>query len=123
MRLARPLLLALALLLIAGAASAEARRKATHAERAAIAAKFDAPPKCARVFVSTVDRHWATYRFDGRTFDDPDCRAAAADGVAILRRRHGHWRMVTAGSSFECPVPKTPPKVAADLRVRCVDQR
>ena len=88
MRLARPLLLALALLLIAGAASAEARRKATHAERAAIAAKFDAPPKCARVFISTVDRHWATYRFDGRTFDDPDCRAAAADGVAILRRRH-----------------------------------
>ena len=124
MRLARPLLIALAVLLpLTGAASAEARRKATHAERAAIAAKFDAPPKCAKVFVSTVDRHWASYRFDWRTFDDPDCRPAAADGVAILQRRNGRWRMVTAGSSFDCPVPRTPPKVAADLRVRCVDQR
>jgi len=124
MRLARPLLIALAVLLpLTGVASAEARRKATHAERAAIAAKFDAPPKCAKVFVSTVDRHWASYRFDGRTFDDPDCRPVAADGVAILQRRNGRWRMVTAGSSFDCPVPRTPPKVAADLRVRCVDQR
>ena len=60
MRLARPLLIALAVLLpLTGAASAEARRNATHAERAAIAAKFDAPPKCAKVFVSTVDRLWA----------------------------------------------------------------
>ena len=101
MRLARPLLIALAVLLpLTGAASAAPRRKATHAERAAIAAKFDAPPKCAKVFVSTVDRHWASYRFDGRTFGDPDCRPAAADGVAILQRRNG-----------------------ADLRVRCVDQR
>jgi hypothetical protein len=62
------------------------------------------------------DRHWASYRVDGRTFDDP---AADPPPYAILQQRNGRWRMVTAGSSFDRPVPKTPPKVAADLRVRC----
>ena len=105
MRLARPLLIALAVLLpLTGAASAEARRKATHAERAAIAAKFDAPPKCAKVFVSTVDRHWASYRFDGRTFDDPDCRPAAADGSPSCSggTGAGGWSPRAAASTARC---------------------
>jgi hypothetical protein len=54
-------------LLVVSVGSAEARRKATAKERAAIAARFDAPAKCARIWVSTVDHHWAGYAFDGTT--------------------------------------------------------
>jgi hypothetical protein len=111
--------LVFSLLLVVSVGNAEARRKATTKERAAIAARFDAPAKCARIWVSTVDRHWATYAFDDTKYQDADCKSAAADGVAILRLRNGTWRMVTAGSSFHCPVPKTPAKIAKDLHVRC----
>jgi hypothetical protein len=105
--------------LVVSVGSAEGRRKATAKERAAIAARFDAPAKCARIWVSTVDRHWATYAFDGTKYQDADCKPAASDGVAILRFRKGAWRIVTAGSSFGCPVPKTPAKVVKDLHVKC----
>jgi hypothetical protein len=113
--------LILCLFMALAVGNAEARRKGTAKERAAIAARFDAPPKCARVWVSTVDHHWATYAFDGTKYDDPDCQPVAADGVAILRFRKGAWRTVTAGSSFDCPVPKTPAKIVKDLHVKCFD--
>ena len=111
--------LALALL-IASAGTADARRKATSAERTAVARKFHAPAKCAIVYISTVDKHWASYHFDDATFKDPDCAKVAADGVAILQFRGSSWHMVTAGSSFSCPVRKVPARVVKDLRVDCV---
>jgi hypothetical protein len=119
MRLTGAISLAIGLLLLLGAGSAEARRKPTTAERAAIAARFHAPPKCATVWISTVDHHWATYHFDDAKYKDPDCQPVAADGVAILHFTKGRWRTVTAGSSFTCPVPKTPAKIVKDLHVSC----
>jgi hypothetical protein len=101
------------------AATADARRKPTRHERAAIAAKFDIPGKCLKIWVSTVNRHWARMEFNGKKFEDPDCKPHAADGVVVLKRKHGKWRMVTAGSSFDCPVPKTPPRVVQDLKIPC----
>jgi hypothetical protein len=48
------------------------------------------------------------------------CRRWAADGVAVYKRRtSGGWRFVTAGSAFDCPVPKVPPKVVDDLHIHC----
>ena len=123
MRSLSPVLLVLGLILMLAPGSAEARRKATADERAEIAARFDAPPKCAKVWISTVDHRWATYAFNGPKYEDPDCQPVASNGVTILRYRKGAWRTVTAGSSFDCPVPKTPAKIVKDLRVKCFEQR
>src|ERR1700743_1475182 len=120
MRLSAALLLIVGLLLSLGAGSADARRRATSGERAAIAAKFHAPGKCAIVYISTVDQRWATYRFNSDLYKDADCQPYAADGVTILQFRGSTWHMVTAGSAFDCPVPKTPAKVVKDLHVHCV---
>jgi hypothetical protein len=120
MRISAALLLVVGLLLSLGVGSADARRRATTAERAAIAAKFHAPGKCAIVYISTVDKHWATYAYNGEKYKDPDCKPYAADGVVILQFRGTTWHVVTAGSAFSCPVPKTPPKIVKDLHVYCV---
>ncbi len=111
------------LLLVIAPGNAEARRRATSKERATIAAKVHVPAKCSVVWISTVDRHWATFHFNDAKFEDPECAAVAGDGVVIMRLRKGAWRTVTSGSSFECPVPKTPKKIAKDLRVSCHDAR
>ena len=47
------------------------------------------------------------------------CADYAADGVAIFKHRRGKWRFVTAGSSFDCPVPDVPRRIAKDLRIAC----
>lgn len=111
-------LLAVAALLVP-VASADARRKPSKGEKRAIAEVFNAPPKCAKVFVSTVDETWATYQFNANKFEDKTCQQVAADGVAILKRKRGQWRIITAGSAFECPIPGVPPEIVKDLRVRC----
>ena len=108
--------------LLAMAASAAAQRRPTSEERAAIAKRFDVPAKCLRIRVSTVDERWARMNFKGRKFEDPDCAPHAADGIVVLRHKRGKWRFVTAGSSFDCPVPETPPEVAEDLRIPCDEQ-
>lgn len=105
--------------LLLPAATADARRKPTRSEKRAIAEVFDAPPKCAKVFISTVDERWATYQFNHRKIDVSPCDQFVADGVAILKKKRGRWRMVTAGSSFECPVPDVPRRIVKDLHVRC----
>ena len=115
------LLLTLTAVLLLPVATADARRKATRSEKRAISQVFNAPPKCGKVFVSTVNERWATYQFNHRKIDVSPCEQVAADGVAILKKKRGRWRMVTAGSAFECPVPDTPRKIAKDLRVRCHD--
>jgi hypothetical protein len=112
------LLAALACLTVA--TTADARRKANRSEKKAIAQRFNAPPKCAKVFVSTVNEHWASYQFNPRKIDVKPCDQVAADGIAILHRKHrSDWRLVTAGSDFTCPVPRVPVRVAEDLRVPC----
>ena len=101
-------------LLTAGAA--DARRRADRAERAAIAKVMQVPARCATVYVSTVNRRWASFRFN---FRGEACLPYASDGVAVLRKRHGRWRQVTAGSAFECPVRNVPPRIVKDLRIEC----
>ncbi len=108
--------------LLVTAASATAQRRPTAGERRAIAKTFDVPAECVKIRVSTVNERWARMHFKGRKFDDPDCRPHAADGIVILRRKGGKWQFVTVGSSFDCPVPDTPPRVAKDLRIPCDEQ-
>lgn len=115
----KPLALLTLVATLVPVAAADARRKATKSEKRAIARVFNAPPKCAKVFISTVDRRWASYQFNAKKIDVSPCEQAAADGIAVLRKRNGRWRFVTAGSSFECPVPDVPKRIARDLRVRC----
>ena len=100
-------------------AVAHADRPPTKRERAGIAKKVGVPARCLRIRVSTVDTRWA--RMQIRNLRE-SCRRWAADGVAVYnRRKDGGWRFVTAGSAFDCPVPKVPPKVVVDLHIRCYE--
>ena len=111
-------LIALALI-AAGAARAD--RKPTGKEHRQIAKAMKFPPRCTRVRVSTVvsNPSWASLSFKpGRK-----CKKFAADGVAILKKRPGgHWKFVTAGSSFDCgPLyAQVPQAVVEDLGISCI---
>jgi hypothetical protein len=74
------------------------------------------PKRCVRVRISTVDQRWARANIRARK---ASCAEHAADGVAVFKRRGGSWRFVTAGSSFDCPVPDVPRRIARDLKIPC----
>jgi hypothetical protein len=40
----------------------------------------------------------------------------------VLHRKHGRWKTVTAGSSFDCPIPDVPKRIVKDLKLRCYEQ-
>jgi hypothetical protein len=100
--------------------AAHADRPPTKRERAGIANKVEVPARCLKIRVSTVNTRWAKMRLRNLR---KSCQRWAADGVAVYKRRKdGGWRFVTAGSAFDCPVPKVPPRVVTDLHIRCYDQ-
>jgi hypothetical protein len=107
---------------LALAATADARRKPTKGERASIGAAVDVPGKCLRIFVSTVNERWARMEFNAKKYDNPDCRPYAADGIVVLKRKHGQWKRITEGSAFECPVPDVPRRIVKDLKIPCYSQ-
>lgn len=74
---------------------------------------------CMRVYVSTVNRNWATMEF----IFNHRCAKQDANGISIVHRTNDHWRFVTAGSSFSCPIPgHIPPRVQKDLKLSCMKQ-
>lgn len=107
---------ALAALLLAVPAAAHADRAPTEREHAAVAKSVGIPKRCVKVRISTVDERWARASVRNRK---ASCADHAADGVALFKRRRGAWRFVTAGSSFDCPVPDVPRRIARDLRIPC----
>jgi hypothetical protein len=107
-------------------AGAWARRPATVPERAAVVRALEGrayPPKCAVVYISTVNRTWASEDWIGETGRriPAGCQKYAANGITIAHVARHHWRAVTAGSSFMCPVqsrpgqPRVPNRVLDDL--------
>jgi hypothetical protein len=107
---------ALATLLLAVPAAAHADRAPTKREHRAVAKTVGVPKRCMAVRISTVDERWASARVRNRK---ASCAEHAADGVAVFKRRRGKWRFVTAGSSFDCPVPDVPRRIARDLKIPC----
>jgi hypothetical protein len=107
---------ALAALLLAVPAVAHADRAATKREQAAVSKAIGIPKQCVRVRVSTVDERWARASVRNKR---AACADHVADGVAVFKRSHGAWKFVTAGSSFDCPVPDVPRKIARDLKIPC----
>ena len=106
-----------ALLLVPAVAHAD--RAPTKREHAAVSKAVGVPKRCMRVRISTVDEHWARANVRNRK---ASCADHAADGLAVFQRRHGAWRFVTAGSSFDCPVPDVPRRIARDLKIPCEPQ-
>jgi hypothetical protein len=85
---------------------------------AAVAGKVisKAQGPCVQVFVSTVDRSWATLGFPVKL--SAHCQKLAANGVAVFHFRAGRWRLVADGSDFQpCPPKAVPKRVAKDLRL------
>jgi hypothetical protein len=109
-------LAALAVLLLCIPVSARADRAPTKRERAGVAKAIGVPKRCLRTRISTVNERWSRTSIRN---EKADCAEHAADGIAIFKRRNGAWRFVTAGSSFDCPVPDVPRRIAKDLEVPC----
>jgi hypothetical protein len=108
-------------------ALALARRVAGGKEKAAIIAAIrrahDIGPSqtgsCMRVYVSTVNRNWATMQF----IFVRRCESQDANGVSVIHRERGRWRFVTAGSAFSCPIPgHIPSRVQRDLKLFCTSR-
>jgi hypothetical protein len=121
MRRYGPLLLAsLAVVSLAAPAAVNAQRKPTHKEKVRIARVVDLPARCARVRVSTVTKKpkWGSVSFRP---GPSQCDQFASNGVNVVRKVVGHWRFITAGSSFDCPglYAKVPQPVAKDLKISC----
>ena len=102
------------------ASIADAARKPTVKERKELAAVINVPPKCTKSRVSTVSPKpkWASVKFKPA---GASCEPFASDGVTISKKREGVWRMVTAGSDFECAALYTqvPQAVVQDLGISC----
>ncbi len=103
-------------------AAALAHRRASKSERAAILAAVvqqgqltKAQAACQVVSISTVDQRYAAVTWPRKL--SRACKRVAANGVIIEHRRRGHWRFVTVGSSFQCPIKGVPTRVARDLGV------
>jgi hypothetical protein len=111
-------LAAIAALLLCIPAVAHADRAPTKRERVGVAKAIGVPKRCLATRISTVNKRWSRTRIRN---EKRSCLDHAADGVAIYKRRKGNnkWRFVTAGSSFECPVPDVPRRIANDLRIPC----
>jgi hypothetical protein len=97
-------------------AVAQADRPPTRSERLGIAKSMEIPKRCLRIRVSTVNERWS--RASIRNLK-ASCADHVADGIAVFRHRRGAWRFVTAGSSFDCPVPDVPRRIAKDLKIPC----
>ena len=114
--------LVLLLIVAAAPAVAEASRAPTKREAKSLARKMgkNVPTRCLRIRISTVSERWAGVRF---RLEKRSCDQWNADGIGVFKRRRasrpGPWRFVTAGSSFDCPVPKVPSRVAKDLKIPC----
>src|SRR5690348_15126870 len=107
----RRLLLASALLVLALAGTALARRPATDAERAGMASALGFTPQCVTAFVSTVDSSY------GKLVPTNASGCAMADGFTVLRHVGGSWVQAWAGSDYgACPIEGVPTRVALDLR-------
>lgn len=94
---------------------AYARRHPRDGERRAIAERMGVPPQCARIWISTVSRRWASFESSTRR----ECLKWASNGTTILHRRNARWHQAFAGSDIPCPVPHVPARIVRDLRVRC----
>jgi hypothetical protein len=84
------------------------------------------PARCLTALISTADRSFAELYFTGLWGAGQrmprGCEEFVANGVTIFHYRAGHWRFVTAGSSFVtstggCRVPHVPTPVVKDFRL------
>ncbi len=111
---------AFAIAAVSLAAVASAARKPNVKERAQIAAVVQLPSKCARVKVSTVKQKskWGSVSWRN---GGSECKPLASNGVTVVKKSHGRWKFVTAGSSFDCTglYAKVPQAVARDLKISC----
>ncbi len=97
------------------AAPAYARRLPHDLERGAIAERMGVPPQCAVIWISTVNRQWASFQSSTKS----SCVKWASNGVTVLHRKDARWHQAFAGSDIPCPVPHVPAAVARDLKVGC----
>lgn len=110
-------------------AAAFASKPATPSQKRALisaAGESRVPARCLTALISTADRSFGEVYFTGLWGAGQrmprGCAKYAANGVTIFHYRAGHWRFVTAGSSFVtstggCRVPHVPTPVVKDFRL------
>jgi hypothetical protein len=122
--------LAVAAATLASPTVAQAHRRASRGEKAAMmyhagshydhlsAKQVDAPRsyplKCAIADVSTLNNRWGGWGFNGKMYNAHGCRKWASNGFVIEHKIGSRWYVVTEGSTPR-PVRSIPRKVLADL--------
>jgi hypothetical protein len=104
-------------LAVAHGSPADAARKPSATERAALAQAMEKPRHCLQIRIATVRTGWASVKLRS-PLPDP-CLKYAADGVSAWRKRDDVWRQRFAGSSWSCPIPRVPEDVRKNLRLGC----
>jgi len=100
---------------------AEAARKPTRSERAAIIRAVGARQcEVGKIRVSTVDRRWAIFDFGFAPGFSPYTCPNVPTGSIFLQKRRGKWRKMAIGSDITCDQRGLPPRaVQNDLKRRC----
>jgi hypothetical protein len=122
--------LAVAVVILVAPAAAQAHRPASTAEKSAMmyhagshydhlsAKQVDAPAsyplKCAIADVSTLNKNWGAWEFNGKMYNMTACRKYASNGYVIEHKIGSRWYVVTEASTAE-PVPGVPRNVFRDL--------
>jgi hypothetical protein len=122
--------LAVTAMVLVAPAVAQAHRPASSAQKSAMmyhagshydhlsAKQVDAsvsyPLKCAIADVSTVNRNWGGWEFNGKMYNVSGCRKWASNGYTIEHKIGSRWYVITEGSQAE-PVPGVPRKVFLDV--------
>lgn len=75
---------------------ADGRRAATEAERKAIARAMATPPRCLKIYVSMINRRYASAQFNQKRYRT--CRRYASNGIGILREKESRWRYISGMS-------------------------
>src|SRR5690349_11157607 len=99
---------------VATSSAAEARRRPTAAERAGIANAFKVPSRCSKVWVSQIDRHYASYEFNPKA---RNCARYGSNGIDIVRLRDSLWKDL--GGMSDCAaggsIRGVPSRIFAEL--------
>jgi hypothetical protein len=116
------ILLVAVVLVLAVPASAFARRALTGSAKDPLvgaALGRQVPRQCAAVYISSLSRFWGSVSFAPTKGWASRCQPFGSNGLVVLHHTRGRWRIATAGSSIMCPVPRTPVRIALDLRIPC----
>lgn len=85
-----------------------------HLSAKQVDAPMSYPLKCASADISTLNKRWGGWAFNGKMYKVKACRKWASNGEVIEHKIGSRWYVVTEGSTIG-PVRSIPRKVLLDV--------